>query len=76
MNAPDKIEQMLALTRAPFPASSKSAIAGSRPDIQVPVRDVRLTNGRTVSLYDTSGPYTDPGVDIDVRKGLAPVRAG
>ncbi len=47
---------------------------GSRPDIRVPVRDVRLTNGREVSFYDTSGPYTDPKVAIDVRAGLAPAR--
>jgi phosphomethylpyrimidine synthase len=40
------------------------------------VRDVRLTNGREVSFYDTSGPYTDPAAAIDVRKGLAAVRAG
>ena len=76
MNAPDKIAELLALTRAPLPASTKGAIAGSRADIRVPVRDVRLTNGREVSFYDTSGPYTDPSVAIDVRQGLAPLRAG
>ncbi|MFT3776909.1 MAG: phosphomethylpyrimidine synthase ThiC [Ottowia sp.] len=76
MNAPDKIAQLLALTREPLPASAKGVIAGSRPDIRVPVRDVRLTNGRGVSFYDTSGPYTDPAAVINVREGLAPVRAG
>ncbi len=76
MNAPDKIAQLLALTREPLPASTKGAIAGSRADIRVPVRDVKLTNGRDVSFYDTSGPYTDPSVIIDVRKGLEPLRAG
>ncbi|WP_293225714.1 phosphomethylpyrimidine synthase ThiC [Ottowia sp.] len=75
MNAPEKLDQLLAVTRAPLPASAKGAIAGSRPDIRVPVRDVRLTNGRTASLYDTSGPYTDPQADIDVRRGLGSVRA-
>lgn len=75
MNAPDKFAHLLALTREPFPASTKGRIAGSRPDLQVPVRDVRLTNGETVSLYDTSGPYTDPNAEIDVRRGLAAVRA-
>ena len=74
MNAPDKLAHLLALTREPLPASRKSAIVGSRPDIRVPVRDVTLTNGREVSFYDTSGPYTDPGVTIDVRRGLAGVR--
>lgn len=75
MNAPDKFASLLTLTREPFPASTKSAIASSRrPDVRVPVRDVRLTNGETVSLYDTSGPYTDPNADIDVRRGLPSVR--
>ncbi|PZQ71069.1 MAG: phosphomethylpyrimidine synthase ThiC [Variovorax paradoxus] len=78
MNAPDKtahsFAQMLALTREPFPASTKSRMAGSRPDLQVPVRDVHLTNGEVVSLYDTSGPYTDPHAAIDVRRGLPEVR--
>ena len=71
MNAPDKFQQLLTLTREPFPASSKSFIEGSRADMRVPVRDVRLTNGEVVSLYDTSGPYTDPQATIDVRNGLA-----
>jgi phosphomethylpyrimidine synthase len=78
MNAPDKFApfaDLLALTREPMPASTKGAIDGSRPDIRVPVRDVRLTNGREVSFYDTSGPYTDPSALIDVRQGLAPLRA-
>ncbi|WP_234197780.1 phosphomethylpyrimidine synthase ThiC [Pseudacidovorax sp. NFM-22] len=75
MNAPDKFAHLLALTREPFPASTKGRIAGSRPDLQVPVRDVRLTNGETVSLYDTSGPYTDPNAEIDVRRGLAGLRS-
>ena len=74
MNAIDKFAPLLALTRAPFPASTKSAIVGSRADLRVPVRDVALTNGEVVSLYDTSGPYTDPTADIDVRRGLPDVR--
>jgi len=75
MNAPDALPARLALTREPFPASEKAYLAGTRPDIRVPVRDVRLTNGETVSLYDTSGPYTDPRVAIDVRRGLPDVRS-
>ena len=70
----DKFASLLTLTREPFPASTKSAIAGSRPDLRVPVREVLLTNGEQVSLYDTSGPYTDPAADIDVRRGLPGVR--
>ncbi len=57
MNAPDKLahapaldlDGSLALTRTPFPASTKSHIVGSRPDIRVPVRDIALTNGEVVS---------------------------
>src|SRR5437899_5782599 len=52
----------------------KGYVTGSQPDIRVPVRRVHLTNGRDVTLYDTSGPYTDPIVDTDVRRGLAPLR--
>jgi phosphomethylpyrimidine synthase len=76
MNAPDNFALLLARSREPFPASTKSFIVGSRPDIRVPVRDVLLTSGETVSLYDTSGPYSDASVDIDVRKGLPDVRSG
>jgi len=75
MNAKDKFDSLLTLTREPFPASAKGAIVGSRPDLRVPVRDVSLTNGEVVSFYDTSGPYTDPAARIDVRHGLADVRS-
>lgn len=54
--------------------SHKDYLEGARPDIRVPVRRVHLTNGRDVTLYDTSGPYTDPAVTTDVRRGLAPLR--
>ncbi len=78
MNAPDKLaldlEAKLALTREPFPASHKTWIEGSRADLRVPLREVALTNGERVSLYDTSGPYTDPTAAIDVTRGLPDVR--
>ena len=74
MNAPDKFASLLALTREPFPASTKNYLTGSRADLRVPVRDILLTNGEQVSVYDTSGPYTDPTAAIDVRQGLASVR--
>ncbi|RZJ15132.1 MAG: phosphomethylpyrimidine synthase ThiC [Acidovorax sp.] len=86
MNAPDPHAQLatretfaelLALTREPFPASRKAYIPGHvHPGLRVPVRDIALTNGEQVSVYDTSGPYTDPEAVIDVRKGLADVRGG
>ncbi len=75
MNAPDTLAQLLALTREPFPASRKVHLQGSRDDLRVPMREVSLSNGECVSLYDTSGPYTDPGAAIDVRRGLPSVRS-
>ena len=68
---------------APFPASRKVYVEGSRPDIRVPMREVTLTDTPTglggeknapVLIYDTSGPYTDPAVKIDIRQGLPNVR--
>ena len=74
MNAPDKLASLLTLTREPFPASRKIHIAGSRDDLRVPLREVRLTHGEVVSFYDTAGPYSDPTVEIDVNRGLPGVR--
>ena len=77
MNAPDKLTQLLALTREPFPASRKIYVAGQQhADIKVPMREVTLTNGEVIPLYDTSGPYTDPQAVIDVRRGLPELRSG
>ncbi|MFB4293644.1 phosphomethylpyrimidine synthase ThiC [Nonomuraea sp. ATR24] len=44
-------------------------------DLRVPMREIRLSNGERVRLYDTSGPYTDPEVTVDLARGLAPRRA-
>lgn len=82
MNAPDRsahdFAALLARTREPFPASTKVYLESARADLaeplRVPLREVLLTNGERVHLYDTSGPYTDPAVDIDVRRGLPGVR--
>lgn len=63
------------ITRTPFPRSKKVYTAGNLfPDIKVPEREVSLTNGSSIVLYDTSGPYTDPDVDIDLQRGLFPLR--
>jgi phosphomethylpyrimidine synthase len=77
-------EAQLAEVRKPFPASEKTYVAGSRPDIRVPFRrvnlchtgdfDGRLRPNSPVLLYDTTGPYTDPGAAFDLAKGLAPLR--
>ncbi len=75
------------ITRTPFPNSAKIYVQGSRPDIRVPMREIeqaptrvgegdaeRLEPNPPITVYDTSGPFTDPDIDIDVRKGLAPLR--
>ncbi|MFQ5935009.1 MAG: phosphomethylpyrimidine synthase ThiC [Acidiferrobacterales bacterium] len=68
----------------PFPNSRKIYVQGSRPDMQVPMREITQTdthsragveNNPVIWVYDTSGPYTDPGVQIDVRRGLSALRA-
>ncbi|HAB03815.1 MAG TPA: phosphomethylpyrimidine synthase ThiC [Pseudomonas sp.] len=68
----------------PLPRSRKVYVQGSRPDIRVPMREISLDDTPTdfggesnapVLVYDTSGPYTDPTVIIDVRKGLPDVRS-
>lgn len=70
------------LTRI-LPASSKVYIQGSREDIRVPMRQIELTETPTslggehnppVMVYDTSGVYTDPEVNIDLNQGLPNVR--
>ncbi|MFF2541111.1 phosphomethylpyrimidine synthase ThiC [Kitasatospora sp. NPDC058063] len=61
-------------TGYPTPAWRKAYREGSRPDLRVPYREVRLSNGGSVPLYDTSGPYTDPSFEPDVRRGLPALR--
>ncbi len=69
---------------APLPNSRKIYVLGSRSDIRVPMREVSQSDtpasfgserNPAVTLYDTSGPYTDPDAQIDVRKGLPDLRA-
>ena len=72
------------LSAEPFPNSIKIYVEGSQPGVRVPMREVRLSPTRTaagqivpnppVTLYDTSGPYTDPDARIDLRQGLPPLR--
>ena len=62
--------------RHPLSGAKKIYIPGQLyPFIRVPMRTVHLTNGETLSLYDTSGPYTDPDAFIDASKGLTELRA-
>ena len=72
------------------PNSKKVYVEGEiHPDIRVPFREIKLAPtiiqnaagsepieevNEPVLVYDTSGPYTDPEVEIDVREGLTPIR--
>ncbi|KJE21659.1 hydroxymethylpyrimidine synthase [Frankia torreyi] len=64
-----------AVSTGPLAGSRKTWLVGADPDLRVPMREVVLTTGDSVVLYDTSGPYTDPATDVDVRRGLPPLRA-
>src|SRR3954469_398041 len=70
------VEDLTTTTGTAFPGSRKTYLQGSRPDLQVPMREVELTTGDSVVLYDTSGPYTDPSLRTDVRLGLPKLRSG
>jgi phosphomethylpyrimidine synthase len=68
---------------ADFPGSRKIYVEGTRPDIRVPMREILLSDTQLndgveknspVTVYDTSGAYTDPDVAIDIQQGLAAIR--
>jgi phosphomethylpyrimidine synthase len=67
------------VTTGPIAGSAKSYTSPEgRPDIRVPFREIALdpsAREEAFRTYDTSGPYTDPAVTIDLAAGLAPVRA-
>ncbi|AMP03221.1 phosphomethylpyrimidine synthase ThiC [Collimonas pratensis] len=67
----------------PLPNSRKIYVTGSRPDIRVPMRQISQSDtpasfgaekNPPIYVYDTSGPYSDPDVKIDIRSGLATPR--
>lgn len=71
-----KTSASVGITRTPLPASEKIYLPSENmPSVKVPMRQIALTNGDKVPVYDCSGPYTDPNVSIDVHKGLANVRS-
>ncbi len=70
-------------TVKPLPGSRKIYVQGSRPDLRVPLREISQADTATRSgtetnpplcVYDTSGPYTDPTAQIDIRAGLQGLR--
>ena len=84
----DFIQQTLRLSEEvtqPFSNSRKIYVEGSRPDIRVPMREISQTDTPSnfgaeknppIPVYDTSGPYTDPNVEIDLLKGMPDLRSG
>jgi phosphomethylpyrimidine synthase len=69
----------------PLPNARKIYVQGSRADLRVPMREVKQADtpasfgaerNPPIFVYDTSGPYTDLAVEIDIRRGLAPLRLG
>ncbi|WP_305038968.1 phosphomethylpyrimidine synthase ThiC [Fulvivirga maritima] len=87
MRGIDKTPEMECITRDPFPKSKKIYVPGKIHNIQVAMREISLNDTNLkfnpeaaaeknppVTVYDTSGPYTDPNMDIDVKKGLPKLR--
>ncbi|MBI1301377.1 MAG: phosphomethylpyrimidine synthase ThiC, partial [Alphaproteobacteria bacterium] len=54
------------VTRGSLPASKKTYVG----DLKVPMREISLSNGESLTVYDTSGPYTDESVELDIMRGL------
>jgi len=74
-----------AITTQPFPASRKVFVEGTQSGVRVPMREISLTPTKSMNggapapnapivVYDTSGPYTDSSIRIDLRRGLAALR--
>jgi phosphomethylpyrimidine synthase len=82
----EKIPGAQIISRTPFPASRKVYVKGQLHNIEVAMREVSLSetklHGRfgetepnaAVTIYDTSGPFTDPNIEIDVKVGLPRLR--
>ncbi len=83
----ERIPDQAVITRHPFPKSEKIYVKGKIHDIEVAMREIELEDSApifsgsgespkniSITVYDTSGPYTDPDTEIDVRRGLKPLR--
>jgi phosphomethylpyrimidine synthase len=77
-------EQLSEAVTRPIPGSRKIHVRGSRADLRVPMREIVQSQTPTlfggeenpaITVYDTSGPYSDPDARIDLSIGLAPLRA-
>ncbi|MDX1574185.1 MAG: phosphomethylpyrimidine synthase ThiC, partial [Methylophaga sp.] len=81
------ISERSGISTAPLAGSEKVYVRGSRDDIRVPFREIKLTDtpnrdpnlpgtpNEPVLVYDTSGIYTDPLAKIDIEKGLPAIRS-
>jgi phosphomethylpyrimidine synthase len=58
------------VTRGSLPASRKIYVG----DLKVPMREIALTNGESLTVYDPSGPYTDETQALDIMRGLPKTR--
>jgi phosphomethylpyrimidine synthase len=65
-----------AITTGALPASRKVYVTGATHDIRVPLREIGISNEAPLTVYDSSGPYTDPAAQIDIAQGLPDVRGG
>ncbi len=84
MRNPDQTPGTGSITREPLSGSRKVYVPGTLHNIKVAMREIvltptRLGNGQSeenapVTVYDASGPFTDPAIDIDVKKGLPRLR--
>src|SRR5579872_3047128 len=72
---PNPDTTVAAVTTGPLPSSRKIfSTPDAAADLRVPLREIMLSQGAgepNLPVYDTSGPYTDPDVVIDVNKGLS-----
>ncbi len=80
----DTLERLVPQLPKPSPGSERRYETGTRPDLQVPyrevvqsptIRDGVIRPNPSIPLYDTSGAYGDPAVEKDFRRGLRPLRA-
>ncbi|MDH3343024.1 MAG: phosphomethylpyrimidine synthase ThiC, partial [Gammaproteobacteria bacterium] len=76
--------ELSSASREPLDGSKKIYVQGSRDDIRVPMREIHLDDTNAsfgaepnppIPVYDCSGPYTDPDVEIDLLKGMPDVRS-
>ncbi len=84
MQKTNQIPEHPVISCAPFPASKKIHVAGSLHNIKVAMREISLSDTKqagdkvgenpALTVYDTSGPYTDENVTVDIKKGLSCLR--